>query len=82
MQGLPVVSGKKLVKTLYSLGYEVRRQKGSHIQMRLISHHGEHTITIPLHDEITPGTLNDILQKVSGWTGISRSEIIALIRDS
>lgn len=80
MQGLPVVSGKKLIKVLQKMGYQIIRQKGSHIQMRLNSDNGEHTITVPLHDEIAIGTLNDIIGKVSLWTGINKPTILELIK--
>lgn len=80
MQGLPVVSGKTLMKVLQKLGYEIIRQKGSHVQIRLQSEYGEHTITIPLHDEIAPGTLNDIIGKVSLRSGISKQALIEIIK--
>ena len=81
MQGLPVVSGMKLIKALQKIGYNVIRQKGSHIQVRLESDQGVHTITVPLHDEIAPGTLNDIIGKVSLWTGINKRAIIDRIKE-
>jgi predicted RNA binding protein YcfA (HicA-like mRNA interferase family) len=81
MQGLPVVSGKKLIKALQKIDYNVIRQKGSHIQMQLESEQGIHTITIPLHDEITLGTLNDIVGKVSLWTGINKRALIERIKE-
>ncbi|HPY59941.1 MAG TPA: type II toxin-antitoxin system HicA family toxin [Methanospirillum sp.] len=80
MQGLPVVSGKKLIKALQKIGYNAIRQKGSHIQMRLETEQGVHTITIPLHDEIAPGTLNDIIGRVSLWTGISKRVLIERLK--
>lgn len=81
MQGLPVVSGKKLVKNLQKIGYQIIRQKGSHVQMRLNSDNGEHMITVPLHDEVAFGTLNDILGKVSLWSGISKNKLIEAIKE-
>ena len=36
---------------------------------------GDHKITIPLHDEIAKGTLNDILSSVSLWNGIPKEEL-------
>jgi predicted RNA binding protein YcfA (HicA-like mRNA interferase family) len=80
MQGLPVVSGKRLIKALQKIGYNAIRQKGSHIQMRLETEQGVHTITIPLHDEIAPGTLNDIIGRVSLWTGISKRVLIERLK--
>ncbi|WP_083523463.1 type II toxin-antitoxin system HicA family toxin [Methanofollis ethanolicus] len=41
---------------------------------------GEHRITIPLHDEIAKGTLNDIVAKVSQWNCISKEDLFDLLR--
>jgi hypothetical protein len=42
---------------------------------------GEHKITVPLHDELAKGTLNDILADVSIWNGISKDAIIEMLED-
>lgn len=76
----PVVSGHDLLKMLDSLGYSTLRQRGSHVQMAKRTGAGEHRITIPLHDEIARGTLNDILGKVSQWNGISKGALIEMLR--
>jgi len=65
---------------LGSLGYAVLRQRGSHVQMAKVTGAGEHTITVPLHNEIARGTLNDILGKVSQWNGIPKEKILELLR--
>ena len=80
MPKLPVVSGLRLVKALRSLGYSVQRQRGSHIQMVKETDEGEHRITIPLHDEIARGTLNDILSKVSEKNSVLKEDILNLLR--
>lgn len=80
MPGLPVVSGKDLVKVLSGLGYHLVRQKGSHAQLKCVTPAGEHTITIPLHSEIAPGTLNDILSRVALWNGMSKDELIRMLK--
>ena len=79
MHGLPVVSGKELLKLLDKFGYVIVRQKGSHVQLKRTTPAGEHTITVPLHDEIATGTLNDILTKVSVWNGVPRDELISIL---
>ena len=76
---LPQVSGQDMVKFLEKLGYEIIRQKGSHIRLRKITIIGEHNITIPSHKTIAKGTLNDILTRVSLWNNISKEELIKLI---
>ena len=80
MPKLPVVSGSKLVKLLMKLGYQVIRQRGSHIRLRKVVESGEHNLTIPMHDEIAKGTLADILSKVSIWNGISRDKLLEMLR--
>jgi len=76
---LPVVSGVELLKLLTSLGYEVVRQKGSHVQLRKATQAGDHNITVPLHDDVAKGTLGDILSKVSIWCGISKDDLIEML---
>lgn len=57
--GLPVVSGQRLVKALEREGWTVARQRGSHVRMK----HPERRIalTVPLHRELKRGTLSGIL---------------------
>jgi len=80
LQKRPVVSGKKLLKVLVRLGYEIIRQRGSHVRLRKLTAAGDHNITFPLHDELAKGTLNDILSQVSIWNGISEDALIETIR--
>jgi predicted RNA binding protein YcfA (HicA-like mRNA interferase family) len=80
MPKLPQVSGNDLVKLLQSLGYEVVRQRGSHIRLKKITALGEHTITIPAHKVIAKGTLGDIVNRVSLWNNISKEEISQRLR--
>ena len=76
----PQVSGRDFVKLLQSLGYEVIRQRGSHIRLKKITALGEHAITIPAHKVIAKGTLSDIIGKVSLWNNIPREELIERLR--
>ena len=82
MRKRPVVSGEKLLKVLVRIGYEIVRQRGSHIRLRKPTAAGDHNITIPMHDELAKGTLNDILSQVSIWNGISEDDLIEMIRQS
>ena len=82
MRKRPVVSGEKLLKVLVQIGYEIVRQRGSHIRLRKPTAAGDHNITIPMHDELAKGTLNDILSQVSIWNGISEDDLIEMIRQS
>ena len=80
MPRLPQVSGRTLLKLLNSLGYQVIRQKGSHIRLRKLSTLGEHNITVPNHDAVAKGTLNDILTRVSLWNNVPKEELIERLR--
>jgi len=80
MPKLPQVSGSDLVKLLQSLGYEVVRQRGSHIRLKKITALGEHAITIPAHKVIAKGTLSDIIGRVSLWNNIAREELHKRLR--
>ena len=80
MPKLPQVSGSDLVKLLQSLGYEVVRQRGSHIRLKKITALGEHAITIPAHKVVARGTLSDIIGRVSLWNNIPREELNRRLR--
>ncbi|MHA1682382.1 MAG: type II toxin-antitoxin system HicA family toxin [Promethearchaeota archaeon] len=69
------MSGKQLKKCLLKLGYEILRQKGSHLQLKLKADAGDHKITIPMHEGIAKGILNDILKQVSIWVGLSKEKL-------
>jgi len=57
---MPVISGKKLIKMMYKLGYSIVKQRGSHVKLQKSTHAGTHSITVIQHDEIAKGTLIDI----------------------
>lgn len=77
---LPQVSGRELIRLLERLGYEVIRQRGSHIRLRKVTPAGTHNITVLAHRSIAKGTLNGILSDVSGWNGIPKDELIEQLR--
>jgi len=80
MPRLPQISGRSLIRLLVSLGYEVVRQKGSHVRVRKRNPLGEHNITVPDHDVLAKGTLSDLLTRVSLWNGIPKEELIERLR--
>ncbi len=80
MARLPQVSGKALVKFLRSLGYVVVRRKGSHVRLRKQTGAGEHNITVPDHQTLAKGTLNDILSSVSIRNGIPKSDLLKRLK--
>jgi predicted RNA binding protein YcfA (HicA-like mRNA interferase family) len=63
MKGLPVVSGKEVVKALRSVGYEFDHQRGSHMVLRQLVEPFRR-VTVPNHDELAKGTLRSIIREV------------------
>ncbi len=58
------LSGEQLASLLRKYGYEFSKQTGSH--MRYTTQvNGEHHLTIPKHDPLRIGTLNNILNDVA-----------------
>jgi predicted RNA binding protein YcfA (HicA-like mRNA interferase family) len=62
MSKSPVISGEKVVKCFEKLGYEVVRQKGSHIRMRHKSDRSKKPLTIPKHKVLGKGLLRKLLR--------------------
>jgi predicted RNA binding protein YcfA (HicA-like mRNA interferase family) len=69
------LSSDDLIKKLSELGYEVTRQTGSHIRLTT-SENGTHQITIPAHNPIKIGTLNNILRDVAQHFNLSKDELL------
>jgi predicted RNA binding protein YcfA (HicA-like mRNA interferase family) len=60
MPSLPVISGRKTVRTFENLGWQVARQRGSHIIM--VKENEIATLSIPDHKEIAKGTLRSLIR--------------------
>jgi len=71
------ISGDELSKLLSRYGYEVVRQTGSHIRLVSKYQDTEHKITIPNHNPIKIGTLNNILNDVSEYLKIPKQILIS-----
>lgn len=69
------VSGQELVKALRNLGYQVTRQKGSHIRVTT-EQMGQHHEVIPNHSPIKPGTLHGILKSVASHHKLTLEDLI------
>jgi len=76
-KNLPSIAGKRLISVLTEMGYQVVRQRGSHVRLEKLTEAGVHKITIPNHKIIAKGTLNDILTKVSVWNHMTKEDLIA-----
>jgi predicted RNA binding protein YcfA (HicA-like mRNA interferase family) len=69
------ISCKELILSLKKLGYEVVRQKGSHIRLVTLLK-GKHYVTVPNHSSIKIGTLSGIINDVAAHFNKSKEEII------
>lgn len=59
MPKLPHLSGAEIIRALGKLGFERRRQVGSHLVMR----RGTKGCVVPMHREVKVGTLAGILRQ-------------------
>jgi len=69
---LPVLSGDDLIRLLKKAGFEIVREKGSHVSLQK----GNYKTVVPLHEELAKGTLLGILKQC----GLSREELQKLVR--
>jgi predicted RNA binding protein YcfA (HicA-like mRNA interferase family) len=65
MPSLPRLNGRAVVKAFGRDGWELARQKGSH--MILVKEGSWATLSVPDHREIAPGTLRSLI-RASGLT--------------
>ncbi|MCF6095080.1 type II toxin-antitoxin system HicA family toxin [Microaerobacter geothermalis] len=72
MPPLPIISGKEALKAFQNAGFEVVRQKGSHVHLKKDQYH----VTIPLHDPIKRGTLRSAIRQ----SGLSVEEFVSYLK--
>jgi predicted RNA binding protein YcfA (HicA-like mRNA interferase family) len=70
------ISGKQLAQLLTEYGYNITRQTGSHIRLVTTGRGFEHKVTIPDHQPIKIGTLNNILADIADYLQISKQELL------
>jgi predicted RNA binding protein YcfA (HicA-like mRNA interferase family) len=71
---LPRVSGREVVRAFARIGYEVDRQRGSHVVLR----HRDpphRRLVVPDHREIAKGTLRKLIRE-AGLTTEEFSELV------
>ena len=73
MSKLPVISGRELVRALGHVGFELDRQKGSH--MILFRPDPPTTLSVPEHRELDRGTLRALLRQA----GLTPEEFTRLL---
>jgi len=75
MTKLPRLSGREVIKALSKVGFEVIRQKGSHVILKKKIPEGEIATVVPNHNEIDTGTLREIIRQAK----LTREEFMALL---
>ena len=60
MPNLPVLSGRQIVKVFEFFGWEIVRQRGSHIILAKENHNA--TLSGPDHKEVAKGTLRSLIR--------------------
>jgi predicted RNA binding protein YcfA (HicA-like mRNA interferase family) len=74
MPALPRLSGRAVVKAFSRDGWELVRQKGSH--MILVKEGTWATLSVPDHREVAPGTLRSLIRA----SGLTVDSFLALTR--
>jgi len=62
MGKLRVLSGQDACRILEQHGFQIVRQRGSHLVMQRETDHGTVTVPIPDHPELRIGTLQSIIR--------------------
>lgn len=74
MPELPQLSGRETVKVFRTLGWEVTRQKGSHIILTKTGHIA--TLSVPDHKKVAKGTLRSLIRSA----GLTVSEFLDALK--
>lgn len=74
MPRLPRISGREAVAAFQRTGFEIRRQRGSHIIMAKPGFAA--TLSVPDHQELRSGTLRALVRKA----GLTVEEFEELVR--
>lgn len=72
MPSLPVLSGREVVRAFTKAGWQMVRQRGSHIILVKVDHMT--TLSVPDHREVARGTLRSLIRA----SGLSVEEFIEL----
>ncbi len=75
MGTVPLLKPREVVKVFEKLGWEVARQRGSHIIMTKPGHMA--TLSIPDHPHVARGTLRSLIARA----GISAEEFLSALED-
>lgn len=64
MPKLQRLSGKEVIKRLGKHGFQVIRQKGSHVRLKMNTGAEAYELTVPIHKELDRGTLRSIIRSL------------------
>ena len=73
MTRLPRISGRDCVSALLKLGFQIKRQHGSHIILRRDNPFAQ--VVVPDHSELDTGTLRSILRQ----SGLTAEQLLGLL---
>lgn len=74
MAKLPSPTGKELITALEKIGFEVVRQKGSHVRLK---HEDDRVVTIPVHARKNVG--KGLLLKILKDADLTKDDLIRLL---
>ncbi len=74
MQKIPLLSGHEVAKAFRRLGWEVARQRGSHII--LVKEGNIATLSVPNHREVARGTLRSLIARA----GLTIGEFLSAVK--
>jgi predicted RNA binding protein YcfA (HicA-like mRNA interferase family) len=75
MAGLPTLTGREVVRIFGKDGWQVARQRGSHVI--LVKEGLMTTLSVPDHREVAKGTLRSLIRS----SGLSVDQFVTLMRE-
>ena len=75
MASLPTLSGREVAKVFARAGWQMARQRGSHMILVKTGHMA--TLSVPDHREVAKGTLRSLIRS----SGLTVEEFVALANE-
>ncbi|MGD0855158.1 MAG: type II toxin-antitoxin system HicA family toxin [Dehalococcoidia bacterium] len=75
------ISGEKLTTLLAKYGYHETRRTGSHIRLTTTFKGSEHHLTVPSHDSLKIGTLNNVIMDLAAYLEMDKQTLIKQLFD-
>jgi predicted RNA binding protein YcfA (HicA-like mRNA interferase family) len=73
---LPNITGQQLISAMQKIGFEIARQKGSHVRLK---HEDSRVISIPVHAQKTIG--KGLLLKILRDAELTKEELEDILRN-